>query len=77
VSGASDIAKGLIGLGLIIAVVGLVLLGVSRLAGRQGWPPGDIVIHKPGFSLHFPIVTSLIVSVLLSLVFLLIGWLRR
>lgn len=57
----------LIGLGLLLLVVGASLWGLSRLG--VGWPrlPGDIVIERPGFTLYFPIVTSIVVSVVLSL----------
>lgn len=36
--------------------------------------PGDISIERPGFSFHFPLTTSLVISVVLSL---LIWWLWR
>jgi hypothetical protein len=51
---------------LVILVLGLAwpllsTLGLGRL-------PGDIVIERENFTLYFPIVTSLLVSILLSLV---------
>jgi Protein of unknown function (DUF2905) len=51
---------------LVIVVLGLAWpllskLGLDRL-------PGDIVIERENFTLYFPIVTSLLVSILLSLV---------
>jgi len=61
----------------------LVILGVVLIALGLLWPwltklglgrlPGDIVIERDGFRLHFPLMTSLIVSVVLSLLF----WLFR
>jgi hypothetical protein len=62
---------------LLIAVgIGLLLLGllwplISQLG--LGRLPGDISIQRPGFSFYFPITTSIIVSLVLSLVF----WLVR
>ena len=56
--------------GLAIAALGLlVTLGVPL--GRL---PGDIVIRRGGFTFYLPIVTSIVVSVLLTL---LLGLLRR
>jgi uncharacterized protein HemY len=61
----------------------LIVLSVAILAAGLAWPflsrlglgrlPGDIAIQRPGFSLYFPIVTCLIVSVVLTLLF----WLFR
>ena len=55
----------LILLGLVIVVLGLVWPLLSKLG--LGRLPGDIVIERENFTLYFPLVTSLIVSVLLSL----------
>ena len=40
----------------------------------KGGFPGDIVIERPGFSLNFPVVTCLVLSLVLSWVF---RWLNR
>ena len=55
----------------------LILLGVVLIAVGVLWPliqrlgpgrlPGDIVIERPGFTFYFPIVTSIVVSVVPSL----------
>ena len=55
----------LIMLGLVIVVLGLIWPLLSKLG--LGRLPGDIVIERENFTLYFPLVTSLIVSVLLSL----------
>ena len=55
----------LIMLGLVIVVLGLVWPLLSKLG--LGRLPGDIVIERENFTLYFPLVTSLIISVLLSL----------
>ena len=52
--------------GGLLAVVGLVLL----LAGKVpflGRLPGDIVYHKGGTTFYFPLVTCLLLSLILSL----------
>lgn len=64
--------------GRFLIIAGLVLVAVGFLwpyLGRIGLGrlPGDIVIEREGFRLYIPIVTSLLISALLTLVF----WLFR
>ena len=57
--------KTLVVLGLVIAALGLVMMfGVPlfRL-------PGDIVVKRGNFSFYFPLATSIILSILLTLLF--------
>ena len=56
----------------MILVIGLAWPWLSSLP--LGKLPGDIVIDRPGFKFYFPITTSIIVSVLLSL---LLWWLKK
>ncbi len=71
------------GLELCVVLVGLLLLvadrvpGIGNLLGWFGKLPGDISIRRDNFSFSFPIVTSLLLSVILSLVFYLITWIFR
>jgi hypothetical protein len=52
-------------LGLGIAAVGLLWMLASKLGiGRL---PGDLVIQKKSFTFYFPIVSSLVVSLVLTL----------
>ncbi len=64
------LGKSLIGLGVLITIVGLVLWGGSRLPwlGRLGRLPGDIYIQRDNFSFYFPLATSILISVILSLI---------
>ena len=69
---------GRMGRTLIAIGIGLVVLGVlvtvgGKLPIRWGRLPGDIVIRGKNTTFYFPLVTSLILSVLLSLVMWLIG----
>lgn len=69
-SGVAVLGKLLIVVGLLLAGVGLVLYLAGRLPGL-GWLgrlPGDIAIERDGFRFYFPITTSIIVSVVLSLI---------
>ncbi|GBE00394.1 hypothetical protein BMS3Abin07_02445 [bacterium BMS3Abin07] len=55
--------------GLLIALIGIVLM----LSGRIPWIgrlPGDIMIKKKNFTFYFPLATSILVSIVLSLILL-------
>jgi hypothetical protein len=59
-----QLGKGLIVIGVLVAIAGVVLIVGSKLGiGRL---PGDISIERKGFSFHFPIVTSIVVSLVLT-----------
>jgi hypothetical protein len=53
--------------GLGLAVIGLLIMGLEKLPWF-GKLPGDVNVQKPGFSFHFPIVTCIIISIILSIV---------
>ena len=57
--------------GLVLVAVGLLWPFLGRLG--LGRLPGDIVIERPGFSFYFPLMTSLIVSVVLSVLLWLVN----
>lgn len=67
------------GLGKTLLVMGLVIAGVGvilMLAGRVPWLgrlPGDIYVERGHWSFYFPLMTSIVVSVLLTLLFWLFG----
>ncbi|HEX3179059.1 MAG TPA: DUF2905 domain-containing protein [Methylomirabilota bacterium] len=67
-----DLGKALIGMGLVIALLGVVLLVAGRIPGL-GRLPGDIYIQRGNWSFYFPLATSIVVSVLLTLLFWLFG----
>ena len=65
-------------LGKFLIVAGGLLVGVGvlfLLGGKLPWLgrlPGDIVVQRENFSFYFPIATSILVSVVLSLLFALL-----
>jgi phosphate/sulfate permease len=72
----------LIGTGLLLAAVGLLLAGLGALLGvlgpRGGRLPGDVVIQRPGLTVYLPVMTSVILSLLLTLIVWVVGaWWRR
>ena len=68
----TPLGKGLILIGLLIAAVGVLFL-FSEKIGWIGRLPGDITIRRENFTVHIPLATCLIISVLLSLLI----WLFR
>ena len=67
----------LIGLGLVILAVGLVLLLLGRTNLPIGRLPGDILYRGKHTTFYFPLATSILVSVVLSLVLYLVGRMRH
>lgn len=60
----------------MLMVLGAVLLIVGLLWQVVGKIPGDIVVKKGNMTFFFPIVTSIIISIVLSLIFYFIGRFR-
>lgn len=57
---------------LIIAGAALIALGLIWMLGERfglGRLPGDIVIERGNFRIYFPLATSIVLSIVLSLVF--------
>lgn len=73
----SDLGRILIFLGLLLVVAGLVVLGLNRLNIPLGRLPGDFNWRGRGWSISFPLVTCLLLSVLLSLLLWVVNHLRR
>ena len=61
----------LIALGIVILLAGLLWPWLGKLP--LGRLPGDIVVDRPGFRLYVPLMTMVIASAVLSLIF----WLFR
>jgi Protein of unknown function (DUF2905) len=63
-----DIGRFLIVIGVVITIIGLVLWGgfAPKWLGRL---PGDIRIERGNFGFYFPIVTCIVISIILTLIF--------
>jgi Protein of unknown function (DUF2905) len=72
-----DLGKMLLGLGLVLALIGAVIL----LAGRAGLPlgrlPGDFSYKGKNVSFYFPLGTSILISIVLSAILYFISRFRR
>lgn len=65
----TDLGKIFLALGAILFLVGAVLLLAGRFHLPLGRLPGDIVYRGKNTVFYFPIVTSILISVVLSLIF--------
>jgi hypothetical protein len=63
----SELGKMLIVFGIVLAVVGAILLAAPKIPWL-GKLPGDIVYRGERFTFYFPLATSILLSVILSLV---------
>ena len=63
----------LIAIGIALVILGLLVTFGEKLPIRLGRLPGDIVIRGKNTTFYFPLVTSLLLSVLLSFVMWLFG----
>ncbi|MCX7913879.1 MAG: DUF2905 domain-containing protein [Thermodesulfovibrionales bacterium] len=66
-NGLENFGKILIIGGLIIIAIGALLM----LSGKISWLgrlPGDIIIQKKNFTFYFPLATSILISIFLTLI---------
>ena len=65
---SGGLGKLLIVLGIVITLIGVGLLFADRIPfiGRL---PGDIYVKRGNFTFYFPLATSIVISILLTLVF--------
>jgi Protein of unknown function (DUF2905) len=73
----AEMGRMLVILGVVLVVIG----GIVILLGRTGVPlgrlPGDILYRGKNTTFYFPLASSILISVVLSIVLFLIGRLRR
>ena len=61
----SGIGKLLIVSGIVLVVIGLLVMAAGKIP-YLGKLPGDISIQRKHFSVHFPVVTCLVISLILT-----------
>ncbi len=71
----AEMGKILVIFGILMVALGLFLVFWNKIP-ILGKLPGDIVIRKGNFVFYFPIATSILISVILSLIFYIIGRLK-
>ncbi|NYF52989.1 DUF2905 domain-containing protein [Tunturiibacter gelidoferens] len=72
-----ELGRTLLILGLLLAFAGGIILGLNRLNLPLGRLSGDLSWRGRGWSVSFPIATSILISVLLSVILWVVGRLRR
>lgn len=72
----TDLGKILVGFGVVMIVLGGILLLAGHLSGKVPWIgrlPGDIYIERGSWRFYFPLATSVIISIVLTLLLSLFG----
>jgi hypothetical protein len=73
----AEMGRMLVILGVALVVIG----GIVMLLGRTGLPlgrlPGDVLYRGKNTSFYFPLASSILISIVLSLVLFLIGRMKR
>ena len=73
----TDFGKLLMVVGLILAAAGALVIALGRGNLPLGRLPGDIVYRGKNTTFYFPLATSVVVSVVLSIVLYVVGRWRR
>ncbi len=73
----AELGKALLGLGLLLAFVGAILLVAAKMGLPLGRLPGDIAYKGKNVSVYFPLGTSILISVVLTVIFYLLSRFRR
>ena len=68
VPGMDSLGKMLILFGVVLALLGGLLLVAGKIP-FLGRLPGDILIRRENWSVYFPLTTSILISILLTLLF--------
>jgi hypothetical protein len=74
---ARDLGRLLLILGIVLSAAGALLYFNARLPFRLGRLPGDIIHRGEHATFYFPIATSILLSIAVSLLLWLVSHLRR
>jgi hypothetical protein len=73
----AEMGRILVALGVALVVIG----GIVMLLGRTGMPlgrlPGDFLYRGKNTTFYFPLASSIVISIVLSVVLFLVGRLKR
>ncbi|HUN85571.1 MAG TPA: DUF2905 domain-containing protein [Terracidiphilus sp.] len=73
----SELGKALLGLGLLIALIGAILLFAGRMGLPLGRMPGDFVYKGRHVSVYFPLGTCILISIVVSVLLYLVSRFHR
>ncbi len=72
----SDLGRGLVFVGGLLLVIGVVLILAGKVNLPIGRLPGDIVYRGKNTTFYFPLMTSILLSIVLSLVLYFVNRMR-
>jgi len=73
----ADLGKLLVFLGAIIVIAGIILMLLGRTNLPLGRLPGDVIYRGKNTTVYFPLATSILLSVVLTVMVYIIGRLRH
>ena len=73
----ADLGKLILGLGLVLVVIGAVLMLAGRIGLPLGRMPGDFAWRGKNTQVYFPLGTSILISIVLTLVLWIISHFRK
>ena len=73
----ADLGRMLVGLGVLLLVAGFILILLGRTNLPLGRLPGDILYRGKNTTFYFPLATSILLSVVLSLVLYIVSRFRH
>ena len=79
-SGLGALGKFFVGFGVLMIVLGGILVLFGSVSGKIPWIgrlPGDIHIQRGNWSFYFPLATSILLSIVLTLILSFISFFRR
>jgi len=72
----TELGKLLLGFGVVLVILGALLLVAGNFSGKVPWLgrlPGDIYVERDNWKFYFPLGTSILISIILTLIFSLFG----
>ncbi len=72
----AELGKILLGIGVVMVVLGGALLLASQFGGKGSWLgrlPGDIYVERENWRFYFPLGTSILISIVLTLLLTFLG----
>lgn len=70
------IGRALVLTGVIFIILGVIFV-VSGKIPFLGRLPGDILIKKKNYTIYFPLITSILLSIVLSAIFIIVNYFRK
>ena len=72
----TELGRLLLGLGVLLVILGAFFLLAGNLSGKVPWLgrlPGDIYVERENWKLYFPLGTSILISIVVSVVLALLS----